>query len=311
MKRHELCACYPVLGAEQLRALAEDIRVNGQSVPIEIFEGAILDGWNRYLACQIAKVKPWIFDKTSELQGVDLVDYVISRNALRRHLSVQDRAVCAANLMKTDYFKNRAAASQKSGLKHGKYPSPPVGRNMKPSSDNQSAKAAAKATGASTRSTERAARVNKAGIPEVIKAMEVGDISLAVAEQIVKRPKKEQKKLLDEALGIMPKPEPTDMETEAKAIRSWCTRIVRMIDELPDSPWFYQGHIDIIKGELKSAAAAARSKIGLGTCPKCNSNGCKYCRQTGWLPKNEMEHAGLFKKKREPLAACANDCGEE
>ena len=59
LQRHELSACYPDLNDANLADLAKSIKENKQKYPIELFKGEVLDGWQRYRACLLAKVEPW------------------------------------------------------------------------------------------------------------------------------------------------------------------------------------------------------------------------------------------------------------
>ena len=58
--------------------------------PIHSYEGQILDGWNRYLACVALEARPFIVD----YDGDDPVGFVIQKNAYRRHLTGSQRAAC-------------------------------------------------------------------------------------------------------------------------------------------------------------------------------------------------------------------------
>jgi hypothetical protein len=51
LPHHPLAALFPLLDGDEFTALADDIRANGLREPIMLFEGAILDGRNRYRAC--------------------------------------------------------------------------------------------------------------------------------------------------------------------------------------------------------------------------------------------------------------------
>ncbi len=55
---HPACKLFPQLPKDELKALAADIKANGLQNSIVLYEGKILDGRNRWLACRIAKVKP-------------------------------------------------------------------------------------------------------------------------------------------------------------------------------------------------------------------------------------------------------------
>jgi hypothetical protein len=90
MKRHPLSALFSRcdLQGEDLRNLADDIKTNGQLLPITIHEGMVLDGWNRFQACRMAEVEP----VTMPLgHGIDPWEFVKSSNMLRRHMSPAER----------------------------------------------------------------------------------------------------------------------------------------------------------------------------------------------------------------------------
>src|SRR5262245_56882290 len=89
---HPYADLFPLMTAEELDALAADIRANGLRKPIVLLEGKILDGRNRYKACLIAGVEPRFEDYT----GDDPLGYVNSENIARRHLTPGQRAMIAA-----------------------------------------------------------------------------------------------------------------------------------------------------------------------------------------------------------------------
>src|SRR5262252_4640455 len=82
---------FPMMRGDELGALVEDIRANGLIEPIWTFEGQILDGRNRSIACGIAGVepiyRPWM--------GTEPLGFVISENLRRRHLDAGRRAAIA------------------------------------------------------------------------------------------------------------------------------------------------------------------------------------------------------------------------
>ena len=55
---HPLAELFPMIEGAEFGGLVEDIKANGLRQPICLHEGKILDGRNRYLACEAAGVQP-------------------------------------------------------------------------------------------------------------------------------------------------------------------------------------------------------------------------------------------------------------
>ena len=84
---HEAAEAFPMLPKKELAELANDIKENGLQVPIVLYAGKILDGRNRYKACQIAGVQP----RFNSAAISDPYLWVWSLNGERRHLQSQEQ----------------------------------------------------------------------------------------------------------------------------------------------------------------------------------------------------------------------------
>lgn len=83
---HHYANLFPCMDSEELSSLAEDIRKNRLLEPVQLFEGKVLDGRNRVLACIQADVKPQFIQW--HRNGVSPLAFVIAENLQRRHLSL-------------------------------------------------------------------------------------------------------------------------------------------------------------------------------------------------------------------------------
>jgi hypothetical protein len=98
--QHPLSKLFPAMPADEFRELVEDIRRQGVVEPIELLDGMVLDGWNRYSACQELGIacpsRPW---SPPNGNGEDAAfQHVWARNALRRHLTAAQRVEIIAKL---------------------------------------------------------------------------------------------------------------------------------------------------------------------------------------------------------------------
>ena len=91
---HKYCLLFPQADQNTIDDMASDIADHGlDDEDIILYQGKILDGRNRYLACKIAGVEPCYveFDGNDD----DAFQLVISKNFHRRHLSESQRGQLA------------------------------------------------------------------------------------------------------------------------------------------------------------------------------------------------------------------------
>src|SRR5262249_55018570 len=112
---------FPMMPDDELQALADDIKKNGQHYRILVIDGQVLDGRNRLVACKLAGVRPSILEDSTvdgKLLGgpegpVTPTEYVVSLNLRRRHLTGEQRREVIAAVLKANPGKsNRQVAEQ-------------------------------------------------------------------------------------------------------------------------------------------------------------------------------------------------------
>jgi len=92
---HPLADIFPLITGDEFVALKQDIKDNGLLEPIWILDGMILDGRNRFRACQEVGVSP-VF---REYEGDEPAAFVISLNLKRRHLDKSQSATVAVEFL--------------------------------------------------------------------------------------------------------------------------------------------------------------------------------------------------------------------
>jgi ParB-like chromosome segregation protein Spo0J len=104
---HPIALLLPAMSAEEYTALCNDIRERGLNNPIWLYENKILDGRHRYKACIEMKVEP----RFQVYAGTTPVQFVLSENLHRRHLTSSQRGALAVEVEK--YLAPPAAERQK------------------------------------------------------------------------------------------------------------------------------------------------------------------------------------------------------
>lgn len=117
MKAHPYADLFPMMTADELDALAADIAENGLRQPIVRYQGSILDGRNRFLGCERAKVEPTFTDHEGD--DASALALVISLNVQRRDLTAAQRAIVAARSL--EKMPERRGRPEKSATDNGTF----------------------------------------------------------------------------------------------------------------------------------------------------------------------------------------------
>lgn len=92
---HPMLAALPNLPDDELHNLAASIKRLGLIKPIMLTHDktTIVDGRQRYLACEIATVDPVFDTLPADADEVDTLDFIVSMNVVRQSLTKDQRAV--------------------------------------------------------------------------------------------------------------------------------------------------------------------------------------------------------------------------
>jgi hypothetical protein len=92
---HPAAELFPLINGADFDSFVKDIETNGlQSAVVLDTDGRILDGRNRARACEVLGIDV----RTTVYQGSNVVQYVVSHNLHRRHLTDSQRAIIAARI---------------------------------------------------------------------------------------------------------------------------------------------------------------------------------------------------------------------
>lgn len=185
---HPACAVWPDMPNAELDELAADIKERGQLDPITMLDGQILDGKNRWQACERVGVEP----RTEEYRGDDPIRFVLSKNQHRRHMSYPERCFAAEALATLARGSNRYAGKVDAS---------------KEASKNISRVEAAKALNVGESGIDDARVIRRAGDAELIEQVKTGKLPIrATADKLRAAKKPKAKKPVQPKLTIVRPP---------------------------------------------------------------------------------------------------------
>jgi len=178
---HPAANLFPLLGESELEELAADVRRQGLLHPIVTLRGKILDGRNRALACERAGIEGRFVEWNGEGSPVE---WVVSTNLVRRHLTAGQRAMLAVDVL--PLLEAEAKARMKAGGGDQKSTSRPDRVAQDCATRSKAATHAAATAKVSPRYVEDAKAI-KAASPTLAAKVRDGSVSLPEAKREIKR----------------------------------------------------------------------------------------------------------------------------
>ncbi|MBC7160622.1 MAG: hypothetical protein H5U26_00740 [Immundisolibacter sp.] len=191
---HPAADIFPMLAAEELDALADDIAEHGLREPLWLYKDpghgeVLLDGRNRLAACELIGVEP----ATRYFEGDDPLGFALSQNLHRRHLSVGERAGIAERLLPL-FEREAKERKRQAGKEHGRGQGKVSVKKSEPivpaksgatAHAGKASEQAARAVGVSSATVEKFVRVKKTD-PGLAAKVASGEVSLGRAEREVR-----------------------------------------------------------------------------------------------------------------------------
>lgn len=313
MKPHPIAEIFPDIDGEEFKALVDDIEKHGLRQPLVMYQGKILDGRNRWRACEKLGIKP----KTTDYRGDDPVGFVLSLNLTRRHLTESQRAMVAARIANLPRGGDHRSQNQSANLH--------LGGEIRPKIEQT-----AKTLQVSPRTVKHARKVVEEGTKELRQAVEKGEVAVSTAATLAEAPAAIQraavkdhgkdapaiaKKIAEEKKDEAPDEEPIkslgldipkDVLARSEKERALVDKMSRLLADLQRTYTEYEtvrgGREGLKSGQrhasaLRDAATAFKTIRGqrpASVCPYCKlipeqQKTCAACRSAGFIGEDDLK----------------------
>ncbi|MEO3860923.1 DUF5131 family protein [Acrocarpospora sp. B8E8] len=211
---HPFADAFPLIDGEEFEELARDIKSHGQRQPIVLNHDrtVLVDGRNRFRACQTAGVNPVFEALPASYTDSMILDYIVSTNIERRHLNAGQKALIAleyekaiSGAAKAAEAERKSAAVGDSSSRNGNssptltvadLPQSPTPEPILRPFETKSRERAAKLVGASGRAVQQAKALQR-DAPDLAAQVRSGAVALDAADR--------QRK---QRVAALPRPEP-------------------------------------------------------------------------------------------------------
>ena len=314
MNRHPYSALFKPfdLSGEELAALENSIQANGIRNPITLYQGAILDGWNRYSAASRLGVNC----PTQNFDGTEAEawQFVLDENMHRRSLTNEQKAIIYLTKRQMDEQNVQVCTPDESVT------SVPIGTQAAPVASNDSVSEGSVPIGTLATSTNWHAGERNAGVPigtpapsareiardfdlshgaasrikrisekgsgELIDAVKSGDVSIGKAASVLDKPKEEQ---LAAAKTKAAKPETVSAEKYAELKKQY----EEAVEREKDLAYSLEAYTAVEEGEHEKLIKRLRVEIDTLKCRlnTVTTERNEAIRQSAWW-KSEAKRLG-------------------
>ena len=183
---HEAADLFPMMEATDFQNFKDDIEKYGVHERIEVLDEKVVDGRNRYVACQELGIEC----PSVEIKTDDPIAYVLSKNLHRRHMTPSQLALVAGRAR--GHYDQQAEERQKAAIKERDEKGRAKATSGKVTGSGSDARdAAGKAVGISGKMVDLGTKVLK-GTPALIKAVDEGRLSVTTAAALAGKDEKTQ-----------------------------------------------------------------------------------------------------------------------
>ncbi len=200
---HPIADMFPMMSEENIKELAEDIRAYGLQNRIELYEGKILDGRNRYEALKLLgkhQSSSWFNDMTGAFFNMEdeLVRYVVSRNLHRRHLTDGQKAEIGlkAKQMQVEMlniWKSKKEERDRQDARVENFPPPKAQRKREKGKSRDLAAAGLDISGRTIDHAEKVFGKDNTATPELQQAVRESNASVSAAAKVASLPPAQQR----------------------------------------------------------------------------------------------------------------------
>jgi N6-adenosine-specific RNA methylase IME4 len=200
MEAHKFADIFPMIEGNELEVLKNDIKEHGLLNPIVLYENKILDGRNRFKACKEIGIEP----KFEEYKGDKPLEFVISLNLKRRHLTKDQLSAISPSIIK--YEIEEAQRRQKQPFDNYKFSTGNEGVSVK-SREGRVDVRVAKQLGVGESKISQIKKLME-NSPELVEEVRLGHKTLSDIkkeqrlEKIQKQREELQKEILEQPTGL-------------------------------------------------------------------------------------------------------------